>query len=164
MAGETDRIQKTILLRAPKARVWRALTDSAEFGSWFGVKFTAPFAPGATLRGTVTPTIADAEVARAQKAYEGFAFEIVVAQIEPERLFSFNWHPFAIEPDTDYSAEPMTLVTFELADEPGGVRLTITESGFDQIPLARRARAFAANEGGWAMQVKMVEQYLAQTL
>src|SRR5690349_12742795 len=130
----TDRIEKSIVLRTPRSRVWRALSDSSEFGSWFGVKFDGPFVPGAPLRGVLVGTTVDAEVAAAQKAYEGLAFAIVVDRVEPERLFSFRWHPFAIEPDVDYSAEPMTLVTFTLDEVPEGVKLTVTESGFDRIP------------------------------
>ena len=97
----TDRIEKKILLRAPRARVWRALTDSAEFGTWFGMKFDGPFAPGATMRGVIVPTRVNAKVAEAQKKYEGMAFEITIEQMEPERLFSFRWHPNAVEPGAD---------------------------------------------------------------
>jgi uncharacterized protein YndB with AHSA1/START domain len=155
-----DRIEKQILLRAPLQRVWRALTDSQEFGNWFGVRFDGPFKPGATLRGVIVPTGVDPEVAKAQKPYEGHPFEISIEQIEPERVFSFRWHPFAIEPGVDYSAEPTTLIVFALEEVPNGVRLTVTESGFDRIPLARRAKAFTANEQGWAMVVKLIEKYL----
>jgi uncharacterized protein YndB with AHSA1/START domain len=157
---ETDRIEKRILLNAPLKRVWRALSDSTEFGTWFGMKFDGPFRPGAGMRGVIVPTTVDAEVAAAQKTYEGMAFEIVVEQMEPERLFSFRWQPFAVEPDVDYSAEPTTLVVFELEEVAHGVMLTVTESGFDQIPLARRAKAFTANEQGWSMAVKRIEKYL----
>jgi uncharacterized protein YndB with AHSA1/START domain len=156
----TDRIEKRILLHAPRKRVWRALSDSSEFGSWFGVKFDGPFAPGACMRGVVAPTTVDAEVAKAQKKYEGMPFEITIEQMEPERLFSFRWHPFAVERGVDYSAEPTTLVVFELEEVADGIMLTVTESGFDQIPLARRAKAFTANEGGWGMVVKLIEQYV----
>lgn len=159
----TDRIEKRVFLRAPRARVWRALADSAEFGRWFGVRFDRPFAPGAHIRGVVVPTTADPEVAKAQKEYEGATFDITVEKIEPGRLFSFRWHPFAVEPGVDYSAEPTTLVEFVLEDAAGGIMLTITESGFDRIPLARRAREFAANEHGWSAQVKLIEAYLAQS-
>lgn len=159
----TDRIEKNVLLHAPRKRVWRALADSAEFGSWFGMKFDGPFAPGARMRGTIAPTTVNAEIAKAQKEYEGLPFEILIEQMEPERLFSFRWHPFAVERDVDYSAEPTTLVTFALEEAAGGVMLTVTESGFDQIPLARRAKAFTNNEQGWGVVVKLIEEYLAQT-
>src|ERR1700730_8135588 len=142
----TDRIEKMVLLRAPRQRVWRALSDSTEFGTWFGVKFDGPFAPGASMRGVIVPTQVNAEVAKAQKPYEGLPFEITIEKMEPERLFSFRWHPFAIERGVDYSAEPTTLVVFALEEVPGGVMLTVTESGFDQIPLARRANAFTTKE------------------
>lgn len=156
----TDRIQKQILLRAPLKRVWRALAGSTEFGAWFGMKFDSPFTPGACMRGVIVPTTVDAEVARAQKPYEGIPFEIAIERMEPERLFSFRWHPGAVEPGFDYSAEPLTLVVFTLEDVEGGVLLTVTESGFDRIPLARRAKAFAENEQGWSMAVKLIERYL----
>lgn len=159
----TDRIQRKVLLRAPRKRVWRALSDSTEFGTWFGVKLDGPFTPGASMRGVIIPTKVNAEVASAQKPYEGLPFEIIVEKMEPERLLSFRWHPFAVEPGVDYSAEPTTLVVFALEEVPGGVMLTVTESGFDQIPLARRAKAFTANEQGWGMVVKLVEEYLAST-
>jgi uncharacterized protein YndB with AHSA1/START domain len=156
----TDRIEKKILLRAPRKRVWRALSDSTEFGSWFGMKFDGPFAPGAAMRGVIVPTTVDADVAKAQKEYEGRAFEITIEQMEPERLFSFRWHPFAVEPGVDYYVEPTTLVVFALEEVADGVMLTVSESGFDRIPLARRAEAFSANEGGWGMMVKVIEKYV----
>jgi uncharacterized protein YndB with AHSA1/START domain len=159
--SETDRIQKKIVLKAPRGRVWRALTDSAQFGSWFGMRVEGPFEAGKAVRATIAPTTVDAEIAAMQKKFEGFPFELRIDRIEPERLFSFRWHPHAVEPGVDYSAEEPTLVAFEIEDAPGGVLLTVTESGFDKIPLARRAKAFAANEGGWALQVIMIEKYLA---
>jgi uncharacterized protein YndB with AHSA1/START domain len=157
----TDRIEKKILLRAPRQRIWRALTDAAEFGSWFGARFDGPFTPGAHLRGVIVPTGVDAEVAQAQQPYADKPFEITVEQVEPERLFSFRWHPYAVEPDVDYSAEPTTLIVFTLEEAPGGILLTVTESGFDSIPLERRAKALEANEQGWGMQLKLIEKYLA---
>jgi uncharacterized protein YndB with AHSA1/START domain len=159
----TDRIEKKILLHAPRNRVWRAISDSKEFGTWFGMKFDGPFVPGAVMRGVIVGTKVNAEVAKAQKEYQGMSGEIRIEQIEPERLFSFRWHPFAVERGVDYSAEPTTLVVFALEETPKGVLLTVTESGFDQIPLARRAKAFTANEGGWTMVMKLIEEYLAQT-
>lgn len=158
----TDRIEKTIMLHAPRARVWRALTNADEFGSWFGMKFNSQFAPGALLRGVITPTTVDAEVASLQKPHEGMPFEITIDRIEPERLFSFRWHPFAIDRDVDYSNEPTTLIVFELEQVGPDIKLTVTESGFDQIPLERRAKAFTANEGGWTLVVTLIEKYLAK--
>ena len=160
---DTDRIEKKILLRAPLKRVWRALADSTEFGSWFGMKFDGPFAPGHRMRATIVGTTVDAEVAKAQKQYGDIPFDVFIEQMEPERLFSFRWHPHAVEPGADYSAEPTTLVAFALEEVAEGVKLTVTESGFDRIPLARRAKAFAANERGWSAQVKLIEAYLAQS-
>src|SRR5690242_9001055 len=160
MTKTTDRIEKKILLRAPLDRVWRAISDAREFGAWFGVAFDGPFVAGARLTGRMTPTRADPEVAKAQEAYAGMRFEFTVDRIDPMRLFSFRWHPFAIDPEVDYSKEPTTLVVFELEEVAGGTQLTITETGFDSIPLERRAKAFAANEGGWAKQVDLIAKYV----
>jgi len=157
----TDRIDKQIFLPAPPSRVWRALADSSEFGAWFGMKLDGAFSPGETIRGHIVPTTADPDIAAAQKPYEGTPCELLIEQMEPERLFSFRWHPFAIEPGVDYSAEPMTLITFVLQPQADGVLLTVSETGFDRIPLERRAKAFAANEAGWGMVVGLVAKYLA---
>jgi uncharacterized protein YndB with AHSA1/START domain len=159
----TDRIEKKILLKAPLARVWGALSDSKQFGTWFGMKFDGPFTPGARMRGVIVPTKMNPEVAKAQKKYEGVAFEIMIEQMQPERLFSFRWHPGAVDPAIDYSREPTTLVVFTLEQLPDGVMLTLTESGFDQIPLERRAKAFASNQQGWSIQMTLIEAYLAET-
>jgi uncharacterized protein YndB with AHSA1/START domain len=162
MASPTDSIEKTVLLRAPRARVWRALSDAKEFGSWFGVRLDGPFAEGAILHGTIVPTTVDAEVAKLQKAHEGLPFDISVERVEKERLLSFRWHPYAVEPGVQYGGEPTTLVVFSLKDVPGGVLLTVRETGFDSIPLARRAKAFGANEQGWGAQMQLIEKYIAQ--
>jgi uncharacterized protein YndB with AHSA1/START domain len=161
MGGPTDRIEKQVLLRAPHGRVWQAITDAKQFGTWFGVRFDGPFQAGTRIAGVIVPTAVDEAVAERQKPHEGTRFEILVDRIDPERLFSFRWHPFAIDPAVDYSSEPTTLVEFVLEDVAGGVMLTVTESGFDRIPLERRGRAFAANEGGWALQVILIAKYLA---
>jgi len=163
MTQHTDRIEKKILLRAPRERVWGAVSDARQFGTWFGVEFDGEFVAGARLTGKITPTKVDPEVAKSQQPYSGKAFEIEVDRIEPMRLLSFRWHPFAVEPGLDYSKEPATLVAFELEPAAGGTMLTITESGFDRIPLARRAKAFAANDQGWLAQTKLLEKYLART-
>src|SRR5262245_44994675 len=157
-----DRIEKKVLLNAPRARVWKALTDSREFGQWFGVHFDSPFKAGTVIRGVIQPTTADAEVAKLQAPYAGMPFEITVERIEPERLFSFRWHPFAIDTTVDYSREPTTLIVFTLEESGNGVLLTVTESGFDRIPIERRAQAFTANEGGWTKQMTLIEKYLAK--
>jgi uncharacterized protein YndB with AHSA1/START domain len=156
-----DKIEKQVLLRAPRARVWRALTDSKEFGTWFGVRFDGAFQPGARVRGVITPTQVNAEVAALQKPHEGTPFEITVESMEPECLFSFRWHPGPPDPGIDYANEPTTLVSFKLEEQPGGTLLTLTETGFEKIPLERRAAAFSANEGGWTWQMKLIEAYLA---
>jgi uncharacterized protein YndB with AHSA1/START domain len=162
MATSTDRIEKSVLLRAPRERVWRAISDSKQFGSWFGVEFDGPFVAGASIVGKIVPTTVDAEIAKRQEPHKGVRFEFAVDRVEPMRLFSFRWHPFAVDSSIDYSKEPATLVAFQLEEVADGTRLTVTESGFDQIPIERRAKAFAANEGGWAAQMKLIEKYLAQ--
>lgn len=162
MASSTDRIDKQVLLRVPLARAWRAVSDAQEFGSWFGVQFDGPFVAGARLTGQIVPTTADPEVAKSQKPYEGQRFEITVERIEPMRHLSFRWHPYAVDPEVDYSKEPTTLVVFELEEVADGTLLTVTESGFDGIPLERRAEAFEMNEGGWEAQMRLIEKYLAQ--
>lgn len=148
--SSTDRIEKRVVLRAPRSRVWRALTDSDEFGTWFGVRLQTPFAPGATVRGKIT-----------HPGYEHLTMELFVERIEPERYFSYRWHPAATDPQVDYSKEPTTLVEFRLEEAPEGTVLTIVESGFDRIPLARRAEAYRMNEGGWTQQVQSIERHVS---
>lgn len=157
----TEHIRKRMLLRAPLARVWRALADSTEFGTWFGMKIDGQFAPGRRLHATIAPTTVDPEVGEAQKSHEGTPFEIAVERMDTERLFSFRWHPDAVEPGKDYSQEPTTLVEFALEQVEGGVLLTVTESGFEAIPLERRAKALADNERGWEMMVKVIGKYVS---
>lgn len=156
-----ERLEKSVMLRAPLERVWRAISDAGQFGLWFGVRFDADFAPGATLVGRVTPTTVDEAVAKAQKPYEGAPFTILIDRIEPMKAFAFRWHPFALDPAVDYDQEPMTLVTFELFETDGGVLLVISESGFEQIDPGRRDTAYAANEAGWTAQTKLIAKYLA---
>jgi uncharacterized protein YndB with AHSA1/START domain len=145
----SDRIEKQVFLRAPRARVWRALVDSKQFGAWFGLALDAPFVAGASVKGRIT-----------YPGYEHLWAELAIERIEPERLFSYRWHPYAIDPKIDYSKEPMTLVEFRLEEADGGIQLQIVESGFDRMPLARRAEAWRMNEGGWAAQVKNIERYV----
>lgn len=147
----TDRIEKRVVLRAPRSRVWRALTDASEFGSWFGVTLQAPFTECATVRGQIT-----------HPGYEHLTMELIVERLEPERYFAYRWHPYAIDPKIDYSQEPATLVEFRLEDAGSGTTLTIVESGFDRIPLARRAEAFKMNEGGWTQQVRNIERHVSR--
>ena len=158
----TDRIVKQTLLHAPRERVWRAISDAAEFGSWFGMALDGPFVAGTRVKARIVPTRVDPEVAKLQAPYAGTDFEIVVERVEPLQALAFRWHPYAVEAGMNYAPEPMTLVTFELEDRPGGTLLTITESGFDRIPLARRAAAFKSNEGGWEMQTRLISKHLAQ--
>ena len=156
----TDQILKEIVLKTSRERVWKAISDSACFGLWFGVKFDGPFVAGLLIHGRIVPTQVDPEVAKLQEPHAGKLFQILVEAVEPMNRFSFQWHPFAIDPNYDYSKEPMTLVTFELSEIEGGTLLTITESGFDQIPVERRAQAFKADDGGWTHQAKLIEKYL----
>ncbi|HEY2366039.1 MAG TPA: SRPBCC family protein [Polyangiaceae bacterium] len=157
-----DRIEKNVLLRAPLARVWRAISDSKEFGAWFGVAFDGPFVTGKAMVGRIVPTQVDAEVAKLQEPHRGAKFAITIESIEPMARFSFRWHPFAIDPNVDYSKEETTLVELVLSEEAGGTRLVITESGFDRVPLERRAKAFTANEDGWEHQSKLIEKYVSR--
>ncbi|HJR17071.1 MAG TPA: SRPBCC family protein [Gemmatimonadales bacterium] len=149
-SGATDRIQKSIVLRAPRSKVWRALTDSTQFGQWFGTKVEGQFTPGRRSRGPITIP-----------GYEHLTFEIDVEQMEPERLFSWRWQPGG-DPNVD-PAEPMTLVVFELEEVPEGTRLTVTETGFDRIPADRRGKAFRENEAGWTGQMENFRKYVART-
>src|SRR5881275_1420845 len=118
-----DRIEKKILLKAPRSRVWKAIADSQQFGAWFRVKLAEPFAAGKSIRGQVT-----------HPGYEHVTMELAVERIEPERLFSYRWHPYAVDPKVDYSAEPSTLVEFTLEEAQGGTMLHVVESGFDKVP------------------------------
>jgi uncharacterized protein YndB with AHSA1/START domain len=149
MASTSDRIEKTILLRAPQARVWRALTNADEFGAWFRVKLESGFAVGKRIAGRVT-----------YPGYEHVTFEVNVERMDAERLFSFRWHPYAVDPKIDYSKEPATLVEFRLEEAKEGTRLTVVESGFDRIPAGRRDEAFRMNSGGWAMQLENIQRHV----
>jgi uncharacterized protein YndB with AHSA1/START domain len=162
MSQITDRIEKRIVLRAPRERVWSAISDARQFGTWFGIEFDGDFVAGSPLKGKIVPTKVDAEIAKMQEPYAGTAFHIFIERIEPMRVFAFRWHPYAVDLNKDYTKEPTTLVTFELEDAPGGISLTITESGFDQIPLERRAEAFTSNDQGWTAQAKLIRKYLEQ--
>jgi uncharacterized protein YndB with AHSA1/START domain len=140
--------------------VWQAISDPRRFGTWFGVEFDGSFLEGSWLKGRIVPTKVDPEVAKLQEPARGMQFSFLVERIEPMERFSFRWHPFAIDPDYDYSKEPTTLVVFELRDAAEAVLLTITESGFDQIPIARRTKALESNDAGWTHQTKLIEKYL----
>jgi uncharacterized protein YndB with AHSA1/START domain len=157
----TDRIEKQILLRASLDRVWRAISDSSQFGYWFGVAFEAPFTPGAYVPGKITPTQVDPAVAKLQEPHTGKKFEFWIERIEPMHSIAFRWHPYAIAPDQDYTQEPTTLIVFTLRAEGEHTHLTITESGFDKLPLERRATALKANDGGWSHQILLIQNYLA---
>jgi uncharacterized protein YndB with AHSA1/START domain len=145
-----SRIEKHIVLKAPRSRVWRALTDAREFGTWFGAGLSGTFEAGATLEGKITTP-----------GYDHLTMRCVVERVQPEELVSFRWHPHAVEPSVDYSDEPMTLVEFRLADAPeGATALSVTESGFENVPLARRAKAFEMNSQGWGIQLENISRHV----
>jgi uncharacterized protein YndB with AHSA1/START domain len=148
----SDRIEKHIQLKAPVSRVWRALTDYREFGTWFRVKLDGPFVPGKEAVGQIT-----------HPGYEHVTWRAVVRRIEPERLFSFTWHPYAVEPGVDYSAEPQTLIEFRLEPNGDGTLLTLTESGFDSIPADRRPEAFRMNDNGWTQQMEDIRRHVEES-
>jgi uncharacterized protein YndB with AHSA1/START domain len=153
MNTSTDRIERKILLKAPRSRVWRALSNAEEFGAWFGVDFKGKaFAAGQPVKGQIT-----------YPGYEHLVMEVFIERIVPERLLSWRWHPAAIDPAVDYSPEPTTLVVFEFQDVEGGVELSVVESGFDKIPAARRAAAFRLNTSGWDEQLVNIEKHVAKT-
>ena len=147
-----NQVKKHIEIAAPLSRVWRALTDSRQFGEWFLVKMDGPFVAGQPVGGQIT-----------HPGFEHVRMEIVVKAIEPETLFSYTWHPYSIDPKVDYSKEESTLVEFRLEATAGGTLLTVTETGFDKIPAARRAEALRMNDGGWAQQVKNIQAYVGKT-
>jgi uncharacterized protein YndB with AHSA1/START domain len=151
VAQTSDRIEKHINLRAARSRVWRALTDAKEFGAWFGVQLDGEFRPKDKVSGRITI-----------KGFENVTFQLEIERLEPETYFSYRWHPYAVDPDIDYSTEPTTLVEFRLEDQAGGgTSLTVIESGFERIPLARRAKAFQMNDGGWAQQMENIARHVA---
>jgi uncharacterized protein YndB with AHSA1/START domain len=146
------RIEKRLEIAAPVSRVWQALTDSRKFGEWFLVKMDGPFVAGQPVAGQIT-----------HPGYEHLRMEIVVKAIEPETLFSYTWHPYALDQKVDYTKEEPTLVEFRLQPVAGGTLLTVTESGFDKIPSHRRAEAFRMNNNGWAQQLKNIQAYVTKT-
>ena len=153
MNSTTDRIEREVFLNAPRSRVWQALANAEAFGDWFGVAFKGQrFVPGQHTRGQLT-----------YPGYEHLLMEVLVEQLEPERLLSFRWHPYAVDTAIDYSQEPATLVVFELEDVRGGTLLRLTESGFDQLPSERRDIAFRMNSGGWDQQMLNIEKYVVTT-
>lgn len=149
--SKTDRIERQILIKAPRRRVWRALTDTGEFGAWFRVKVSGKFVEGQPISGPVQ-----------YPGYEHITWSVKIEKMQPEHCFSWRWHPHAIEPGKDYSHEPTTLVTFELEEVPEGTLLKVTESGFDGIPLERREQAYRGNTEGWTVQVENIESYVRQ--
>ncbi len=150
--ADTDRIERKAVLKAPRSRVWRAIADAEEFGTWFGMKIEGAFVEGAAVRGRIT-----------HPGYEHLTMGLQVERIEPERYFSVRWHADSNDPAIEYSSDPATLVEFRLEDAEGGTLLTIVESGFDQFPLARRAEALRNNGEGWTHQMLSIERHVSQT-
>lgn len=171
MSANSDRIEKKVVLKAPRERVWQAISDARQFGAWFGMRLDGQFEAGRLIKGRISPTKVDPEVAKMQEAFDGAPCDLLVETIEPMRRFAFRWHPYPLDESPgdespgdsqDFIAEPTTLVTFELEEVPQGTHLTITESGFDRLPAERRARAFADNSEGWQIQTTLIGKYLAQ--
>jgi uncharacterized protein YndB with AHSA1/START domain len=153
MNTSTDRIERKVLINAPRARVWRALSDAGEFGDWFGVNFKGKtFVAGKHIQGKIT-----------YPGYEHLNMDVLIERIVPEQLLSWRWHPAAIDPKIDYSQEPTTLVVFELQEVGGSTMLTVVESGLDKIPLARRADVFRMNSSGWEQQMENIKKHVAKT-
>jgi uncharacterized protein YndB with AHSA1/START domain len=145
----SDVIVKEVLVRSSRSKVWRALTDFHEFSKWFQVEMHDPFVPGSRSRGKVT-----------YPGKEDLTMEIVIEKMEPERLFSWRWHPDANDPQRDYSGEPTTLVEFELEEVAEGTKIRVTESGFDAIPFERRAASIRSNTRGWEGQMEALRRYV----
>ena len=145
-----DRIEKRIELRASQSRVWRAIASAEEFGSWFRMAIDGEFVEGATVYGKVL-----------HPGYEHIRVDMQVERMQPERYFAYRWHPYPMDPAVDYSTEPTTLVEFTLTAAGEDTILTVVESGFDRLPAGRRDEAFRMNDGGWAEQMRNIEQHVA---
>lgn len=148
--SSTDRVERSTLINAPVSRVWRALTNAEEFGGWFGVALKGKsFVAGQQVQGNITIP-----------GYEHVMFDVFIERVEPEKSFSYRWHPYAVDPAIDYSQEPTTPVEFTLRDTGKGTLLSVVESGFDKIPEARRAEAFRMNDGGWEGQMDNIRNHV----
>lgn len=150
-ASDTDRIERSVVIQAPRERVWRALSNAEEFGTWFGVRLEGQaFSPGRRARGPI-----------AVKGHEHLTLEVTVERIEPPSLLSFRWHPYAVDPGMNYDSEEPTLVTFTLQDAPGDATLlTVVECGFDKVPPGRRLEAFRMNSRGWSIQMENIARHV----
>ena len=148
-----DRIEEQVRLPQPPARVWRALTDPAELGEWFGARIAGEtIAPGSQVKGYLV-----------HPGFQHVLFDVIIEEMVPERRFAWRWHPHAVEGGVDYTTEQRTLVTFTL--EPtrdGGTLLRVVETGFGTMPPARRASALLGNTKGWTGQLqKRLPAFLA---
>lgn len=146
--ADTNRIDRTIDVNAPPDRVWRALTTAADLATWFHVRIEGEIAPGSEVWMTST-----------SPGYEGQRFLVRVTEMTPPRRFAWQWHPGAVDPAIDYSKEPWTTVTFTLEPSGGGTRLSVSETGFNEISVARRAKVFADNSGGWTEVIVWIQQH-----
>jgi uncharacterized protein YndB with AHSA1/START domain len=149
-----SQVNRSTIIRAPRSKVWKALTELDQFCKWFSVARVDPraqFQPGVTAR----------LISTHEGPCKGFEFAMDVVDIVPETLFAWQWHPGAPIAGEDLSAEPKTRVEFRLEDAEGGTRVTITESGFDALFAHRRASAYQDNEGGWKIQMLALEQYVS---
>jgi uncharacterized protein YndB with AHSA1/START domain len=153
----TDRIEKSAVLRAPLQRVWRAISDSGEFGTWFGMVVDGPFVQGVTVSCTMSGTAMDDDVAAEQRAHGAEAFPLHIVTVEEPKRFAFRWSPV---PDPDF-ADLTTLVEFTLTEVDDGVLLEIVESGFDVVPVEHRTSVFESNSHGWATQLDLVSRYVS---
>jgi uncharacterized protein YndB with AHSA1/START domain len=149
--SDTDRIERSVVINAPRDRVWRALSNAEEFGTWFGANLKGQtFAAGQRTRGQITFA-----------GYEHVWFDVVIDRVEPKDLLSYRWHPYAIDSAVNYDEEQPTLVTFLLQDAPGnGTLLTVVETGFDNVPPQRRLDAFRMNSRGWEQQLACIVRHV----
>lgn len=149
----TDRIEKSTVLKAPLDRVWRAISDSAQFGAWFGMSIDGPFVAGTRVSAVITPTAVDDEVAERQRPHAGQPSPLQIVAVEPKHRLAFRWNAL---PDSNVT----TLVEFTLTEVDDGVLLEIVESGFDALPPDERTSVFDGNSEGWSIQTRLIDTYL----
>jgi uncharacterized protein YndB with AHSA1/START domain len=129
--------------------VWRALTTAADLAAWFQVGIEGDITPGAEIWMTSK-----------YPGHQGQRFAVKVTEMTPPRRFAWQWHPGAVDPAVDYSREPWTTVTFTLEPSGRGTRLTVSETGFNEISLARRAKVYQDNNQGWAEVLVWIQKYV----
>ena len=161
LSESTDEIRLAAHLDAEFERAWQIFADATEFGRWFGMALTGPFINGQDSRGSLVPTEANSEVAAQQRPFAGRPVHLLDVEIVVNQSVSFGWHPFALDPGIDYSGEPPTRVQFHLTARDKGVDLIVSETGFDALPQGRRDEAFRAHQGGWRMQIDLIQAWLS---